>query len=498
MTEEASSALGSRIRRGVAWKGASQIFLQVSRIVVMVVLARLLSPHDFGLAAMVLVFGTLALIFSDLALGAALVQRRELSERDRSTVFWLSVGVGTSFTAVGVAASGPLADFYGEPDVRPLFAVLALTFVVTALGSTQKALLTRELDFRSLELRLILSTLAGAAVAIVAAAQGFGAWALVLQQVVIAVASTILLWVASPWRPRLVFSSTALRRLGGFSANVFGTRLLFYASKNADNILVGRFLGAASLGAYSIAYNLMLAPIERIAGPVQDVLFPAFSRMQDDARGVADLWLRANRMVAAFSVPALLGFALVAPEFVAVVLGTKWNAAVPVIQILACVGVLQSVQRLNSSVLQARDRTATLFRFSVVAAVANVVAFAVGLRWGIVGVAACYAVSNALLQPLYMHLTARTVGLSLLGSVRNLGGVAQAAVFMVGVVLSARLVLSDVGVTSPVRLTLLVVAGAAAYVLACSLRAPGVVADLKALRRKRPAVPEPLPRPSRP
>ena len=498
MTEPKPDALGARIRRGVAWKGASQIFLQLSRVVVMVVLARLLSPHDFGVAAMVLVFGTLALIFSDLALGAALVQRRELSERDRSTVFWLSVGVGAVFTVAGVAVSGLIADFYGEPEVQPLFAVLALTFIVTALGSTQKALLTRELDFRSLEVRLMLSTLLGAAFAIVAAARGFGAWALVLQQVVIAVSSTILLWVASPWRPRLVFSTTALRRLVGFSANVFGTRLLFYTSKNADNILVGRFLGAASLGAYSIAYNLMLAPIERIAGPVQDVLFPAFSRMQDDVRAVAELWLRANRMIAAFSVPALLGFALVAPEFVSVVLGAKWNAAVPVIQILACVGVLQSVQRLNSSVLQARDRTGTLFRFSIVAAVANVIAFAVGLRWGIVGVAACYAVSNALLQPLYMHLTARTVGLSLLASVRNLAGVAQAAALMAGVVLSARLLLSDAGVASPVRLTVLVAAGAAAYVLACAWRAPGLLADLKALRVRRPSVPEPLPGPSRP
>jgi O-antigen/teichoic acid export membrane protein len=242
----------------------------------------------------------------------------------------------------------------------------------------------------------------------------------------------------------------------------------------------------------------MLAPIERIAGPVQDVLFPAFSRMQDDVRAVAELWLRANRMIAAFSVPALLGFALVAPEFVSVVLGTKWNAAVPVIQILACVGVLQSVQRLNSSVLQARDRTGTLFRFSIVAAVANVIAFAVGLRWGIVGVAACYAVSNALLQPLYMHLAARTVGLSLLSSVRNLAGVGQAAALMAGVVLSARLILSDAGIASPVRLTVLVVAGGAAYVLACAWRAPGVVADLKALRVKRPSVPEPVPRPVRP
>lgn len=490
--------LSDRIRKGVAWKGASQILLQVSRVGVTIVLARLLTPHEFGLAAMVLVFGTLALIFSDLALGAALVQRRALTERERSTVFWLSLGAGAVFTAAGVAGSGLVAGFYGEPEVQPLFAVLALTFVVTAIGTTQKALLTRELAFRALELRLMISTLVGAAVAIAAAARGYGAWALVFQQVAIAAGSTTLLWVASPWRPRLVFSTSALRDLGGFSANVFATRVLFYTSRNADNILIGRFLGAAPLGAYSIAYNVMLAPIERIAGPIQDVIYPALSRMQDDVRGVGELWLKANRMIAAVSVPALIGFALVAPEFVSVVLGGKWSAAVPVIQILACVGVLQSIQRLNSSVLQARDRTEVLLRFSFVAAGANVVAFVIGLRWGIVGVAACYAASNAVLQPLYMWLTARTVGISLLECLRNVAGVAQASALMAAAVIGTRFILEAEGTGAPLRLGLLVAVGVVAFTLACLWRAPTIVADLRALTRRRRAGGAAVPGVSRP
>src|SRR5438874_7533987 len=134
MGATATDGMRAPILRGLAWKGLSQAFNQGSRIVVAVILARLLGTHDYGLAAMALVFSSLVLVFSDLALGAALVQRRTLTEDDRSTVFWTSMGAGLLFTLIGVASAGPIADFYGQPEVRPLFAVLSLAFGVTSLG----------------------------------------------------------------------------------------------------------------------------------------------------------------------------------------------------------------------------------------------------------------------------------------------------------------------------------------------------------------------------
>jgi O-antigen/teichoic acid export membrane protein len=478
------ASLHGRVVRGVAWKALSQIVLQLSKIVVAVVLARLLAPHDYGIAGMVLVFSSLVFIFSDVALGSALVQRRSLDERDASTVFWTSTGLGLFFTLAGVALSWPLADFYGEPAVQPLFAALSLSFLVTALGSTQRAVLTRDMDFRRLELRMIAATIVGAIIGIGAAANGAGAWAIIGQQLAIAVVSTVALWASSPWRPRFVFSFASLKNLGGFSANVFGTRLLFYASRNADNLLVGRFLGSSALGAYALAYNLMLMPIERITGPIQEVLFPAFSRLQDDPGRLAAAWLRVNRAVAALSMPMLLGLMIAAPEFVTVVLGEKWSAAIPVLQILAWAGLLQSLQRLNSSVLQARDRTGVLLAFAFVAAGANVAAFAVGLQWGIVGVAAAYAVTNTLLQPGYTIVTARAVALPVVECVRNLWPVAQASAAMVVAVLATKVLLIDAGVGPAGRLPVLVLVGIAVFVPSCAWRAPDLVQELRQLARR--------------
>src|SRR3954451_7700641 len=183
MSEGLFGSLRGRVLRGLAWKSGSSLARQLLRIAVTVVLARLLSPHDYGVAGMVIVFATLVEIFGDLALGAALVQRPELTDDDRSTAFWVSVCAGAVFTLLGVALAGPLAGFYGTPAVKPLFMVMSLSFVITALGSTQCALLMREMDFRGLELRLTGGAVVGAAVAIVIAWRGAGPWALIGQQV---------------------------------------------------------------------------------------------------------------------------------------------------------------------------------------------------------------------------------------------------------------------------------------------------------------------------
>jgi O-antigen/teichoic acid export membrane protein len=471
--------LADRLRTGLAWKGASQLVMQLSRAVVAVVLARLLSPHDYGLAALVLIFSNLVAVFSDLALGAALVQRERLSEDDRSTVFWTGVATGVLFTAVGVAAAGPIAAFFHQPEVKPLFRVFSLSFLVVSLGSTQTALLTRELDFRNLELRTMAGTLAGAAAGIALAALGFGPWAIIGQQLAIVAVSTLLLWTLSPWRPRASFSLASLRGLAGFSGNVLGTRLLFFANRNADNLLIGRFVGAAALGVYSVAYTIMLVPFSQLAGPLQQVLFPALSRMQDDVERMARAWLRANRAVAALSVPALLGLIVVAPDFVDVVLGHRWHRAAIVIRILAWVGLLQSLQRLNSSVLQARDRTGPLLRYSVVVLASSLAAFVIGLPWGIVGISIGYAISSTLVEPYYTWLTVRALEISLRTFLATLAGVLRASLLMTAVVVGVEAAGHAASLPAAARLAAAVAAGVVVYLPLAARCDPELVADLR-------------------
>jgi len=485
-----SSELRALVLRGLAWKAASQLFLQGSRVAVAVILARLLAPHDFGLAAMVLVFASLVLVFSDLALGSALVQRPLVTEEDRATVFWTSIAAGTVFTLLGVASAGPIAHFYGEPSVRPLVVALSCGFFVASLAAVPTALLNRAMAFRALELRQMVGTLVGAALGITLAATGFGAWAIIGQQLAVTGVLSVLLWIRSPWRPSLRFSRASLRSLSGFSANVFGQRLLYYLHRNTDNLLVGRFLGAAALGVYGLAYNVMLVPFSRLAGPIQEVLFPAFSRLQDEPERMAAAWFRVTRIVAALAMPSLVGLFVLAPEFVQVVLGPRWHGVVPVLRILVWVGLLQTLQTLNSSILLARDRTRTFFRFSLFYFASHVVAFSVGVQFGIVGVATGYAISSTIVEPVYGLLTARALGVSLLDFVRNLAGVAQASVLMLAVLVGARGVLIHEDVGAVARLVGLTALGAAVLAVALAWRVPELVAEARGLLQRRAPVPQ--------
>jgi O-antigen/teichoic acid export membrane protein len=481
----AAGSMRSRILRGLAWKVFSGGFRQVSQMAVAVILARLLTPHDYGLAAMVLVFSSLVIIFSDLALGAALVQRKVLHERDRSTVFWTSTGVGFVFMLLGIAVSWPVAAFYGEAEVQPLLAALSIGFLVTALGTTQTALLNREMDFKSLELRLMAGTLTGAVVGIALAASGYGAWAIIAQQLASAFASTVLLWALSPWHPRFVFSVASLRDLSSFSLKVFGTRLVFYANRNADNLLIGRFLGPSALGAYAVAYNVMLAPVQRITAPLVEVLFPAFSRIQDERERIASLWLRAIRVVGTITIPGMVGLVLVAPEFVRVVLGERWEAAVPVIQILAVVGLMQSLQGMNSGILQACDRAGTLLRCAILTVILSLAAFAIGIEWEIVGVAAAYAIASCIAEPYYAWQTMRTIGVPVGAYLRNLAGVVAATAGMAACVAATRELLLPADLPAGARLAILVAVGALSYLPLWAWRAPEVLAEFRGVVRRR-------------
>lgn len=491
-----SDSLGARIRSGIAWKAGSQVTLQLARMVVALVLARMLAPHEWGLAAMVLVFSGFVLVFTDNALGTALIQRRDLTESDRATVFWISAGIGLVIALLGIALAEPLASFYGEPDVRELFVALSAGILVTSLGTTHVALLVREMSFRKLELRQIAATVVGAIVGISLALADYGAWAIVGQVLGEAVTSTVLLWILTPWRPSLAFSGASIRKLGGFAGNVFAENMLWQGGRTLASVLIGRLLGAAALGTYTLATTVILMPFARIAAPLQQVFFPAFAEIADDRERMADIWIRATRLIGAVSVPALVGLVVVAPDFVQVVLGPKWDEATIVIQVLAVVGVIQALHTLNAEVLLALGKASTLVRYTALWVVATTAAVAIGYRWELTGVAVAYAVATVVVEPVRAVLTTRALGIPLARFVRSLRGVLEATLAMCLVLVAARAGLEAADVPAAARLLVLVALGAAVYVAYSLRRSCEVTGELAALRRQpaaRSAVPEPFP-----
>jgi PST family polysaccharide transporter len=432
---------------------------------------------------MATVFGGLAGILTDLSLGAALIQRKSLTEHDRSTVFWTTTAGGVAMSLVGIALSPLVADFFSRPSVAPLFAAVSLGFTLTALGQTQVALLTREMAFRSLEIRQIISILFGAAAAVALALAGAGAWAIIAQTLCTAGASTALVWTLSPWRPQFVFSAESFRTLGSFGFKTLLSKFLLYLNLNGDNLLVGRYVGARALGIYSVAFNVMFLPISRVITPIRDVFYAAFVRLQNDPPRLGDVWLRVNRIASSLTVPAFLGLVVVAPDFVTVVLGPRWHAAIPVLQLLSLAGIAQSYQAFNGNVYQARGRPGLFLWFMIFSTGVTLGGFVLGLHWGVVGVAG----SLAVLVP-NTWLISRLTTLSVFRTIRSYIEIGWMAGVMGLVVFFARVALLHAGVPPAVRLILLVTLGAGVYLAVVSKRSPDLVADVRSTFRRGKAV----------
>jgi O-antigen/teichoic acid export membrane protein len=474
-------AMQNRVLLGLRWVAASAAVLQITRMIVAIVLARLLSPDEYGVAVLVLVFSSLVLVFSDLALGAAVVQRKDLSEDDRSTAFWISVGAGVVFTIAGFALAGPIAALYDKPSVAPLCRVLSLSFLISSLQVIPEALMLRDMRFKALELRMMVATLVSGAIAIAVAASGGGPWAIIVQQLVTVFVSMTLLWALSSWRPKLRFSAASGRSLGTFSGFLVGHRLLFYLHRNADNFIIGKFVGSAALGAYAVAYNVMLAPFSKLGDPLQRVMWPTLSKMQDEPERMAVSWLRVNRLLAMITIPSLMGLVVVAPDFIPLALGDKWKPAVPLVQVLAWVGMLQALQGMNIDILMARNRTATIFRYTVFFTVVHIGAFVIGVQWGVLGVAIAYAISSTFIEPVLTVLTSRAIGMSPWRFVRNLLPVFAAALLMSAVVWVGRDLLLHAGVDLLPRFLISVALGAAVFIPLCAWRMPDLRVEVRHL-----------------
>jgi O-antigen/teichoic acid export membrane protein len=477
--------------RGVAWKITAELVSQATRLAVLLILARLLVPSEFGVAGIVIAFAIFVPLFADLGLGAALIQTPTLTEVDRSTVFWTSLPLGLGFMSLGIALSWPLASLFHEPSLQPLFAAFSVCFLLGSLSSVPNALLIRAMHFRALEIRVIAGNLAGGVVAVALALGGFGAWAIVGGEITNRVVALVTIWLQSHWRPKLVFSRRKLREQFAYGGTLFGAYLLLQFSQTVQVILVGRFLGAAAVGRLTVSQTLVYLPFNRIAGPIQEVMFPAFSRMQDEPARILRALNRINQVLAAIAFPMLTGLAVLAPEFTAVVLGPKWEGTEEVIRVLAIAGMALALQRVNFSVLSARGYARLIMWVATGALVSTVVAILVAYPHGLVATVSAIAVQTLLLQAVIMRVTAGALDARFRDLAKPLARIAVAAAVMAVAVLLVAEALREVGIGSAGILLAGIATGAVVFVALLLRLEPELIAELKGFVRhgRRPTDP---------
>lgn len=459
------------VSTAAAWGLAQKWGHHGLRLLVFVLLARLLGPESFGLVALASVFILLGELAVDQGFSDALVQRRRIGRAHVDSAFWATVAGGVVLAAACMAAAAPLAHAFGQPRLAPVLLALAPSLVLAALSRTQEALLRRRLAFREVAWVTVISAAAGGLAGVAMALLGYGVWSLVGQFLVQRLVQLPGFWLVSDWRPRARFSPRHFRQLLGFGVHVIGINLLNFSNRQSDHLLVGYVLGPAALGFYTLGQRLLRILLDLLPQALAPVAFSAFARLQAEPQRLREGLYEATRVLSLAAFPAFTGLAVLAPWIVPAVFGEQWRPSVPVIQVLAPIGMLQSVALLYASVLKAIGRPGLALALVALNAAANLAVFTVAVHWGIVAVAAAYCVRGFLLWPVSWLVLRRVLAPS---PARYFGALlpaaAATAVMAIAVYALARWGLADA--PPPVVAFAGVLAGAAVYGLAAAALAP--------------------------
>lgn len=426
VVERSSVAVSAR------WSLVGLVSMQLSRILFSALLARLLGPENFGIIGQATIYLAFASVFLDIGLASALIQRERIS-RDL-------VGTATSLNLIAVAilvlatqvGAGMWAAFFNTPELASVLRVLSLDFVLIGFAVVPSALLTRRLDFRKLAMAEVSSTLIAGVVGVAAALSGSNYWALVIQTLVRDLVFTAIV-VKVVGRPFLAWTRNALRAIVGFSSRVFGSQTLSFVSQNADNTLVAWRLGATALANYALSYRVLMLPVQILGQTANRLVFPIFSRLNDDPEKQARYFLTATTSLAlAVTVPMVM-VALTAPVAVPFVFGSEWGDAVLPMQVLAIASILRAVVTVSGGVMLARGRADWAFRWAIVTTVFLLGGFAVGLHWGINGVAWSYLLVGLPLAMIQILIVRRLIPFTAFGYIRAVAPAVVGGLAMVGV-----------------------------------------------------------------
>ena len=295
----------------------------------LMILARLLSPKDFGLQGMALVITGFLGLFRDIGLGAAIVQRDKITHEQLSTLFWVNLAVGAALTILTAILAPVVAAFYHEPDLLLVTVVLGLTFVISSVTAQHGALLQRNMQFVTITKINVISSILSSALGIGMAALGYRYWALVAMPLSGTIMGTIGLWILVSWRPGKPRRGCGIRSMLHFGGIVTCNSLVVYLGYNAEKILLGRFWGAEALGLYGRAFQLLNLPLQQLHSSIFGVAFSALSRIQNEPKRLCRSFLKGYSVVVSVTLPITITSALFADEVIQIVLGSKWMQAAP-------------------------------------------------------------------------------------------------------------------------------------------------------------------------
>lgn len=352
---------------------------------VTIVLARLVTPAEFGTIGLLALFAGIASAFVDSGFSSALIQRQDVTHTDESTVFWFNLLAGV-VVALLLWLSGPwIAGFYELPVLEVLVSLLAVNVLISALGAIHATLLTKHLNFKvQMKISGLANGIAGV-VAILLAVQGHGIWALVAQTLVATLLTTVLLWVFHPWRPAMVFSTASVRKLFGFGGYLMAAGLMDVMYTRLYSLIIGKVYSVAELGHFNRADGVRQMPLGLMGSVVSRVAFPVFSMAAGDADKLRQGVRFSIRVIMFINIPVMMGISVVSAPLIEALFGVAWLPAAPLLSVLALASIFWPLHVINLQVLKAQGHSQLFFRLEVIKKVVGTLLLVAGSFYGVIG-----------------------------------------------------------------------------------------------------------------
>jgi O-antigen/teichoic acid export membrane protein len=419
---------------GLLWSTLDFALRTGFQFAVTIMLARLLTPEDFGLVAIVYVFIGIGWTLAEAGFSAALVQKRDLNDEETCAVFHFQWALALLIALCLGLASSWIARFYGYAVLEPLVQVMALNLFLQALGVVHQSLLSRALAFRKLMIAGSLSSIVGGGLAVLLAIKGAGVWALAAQTLLTTSINVVALWVLYPWRPRLVFRLELLRDTFGFGRFLLLSGLLEVAYGRLYGLFIGKIYGAADLGQYTRASSLQGMPSTLISGIVGRVAFPAFSSIKDDVPRLTAGLRKAALGVMAVNIPVMLGLLAVSEPLVLTLFGDAWRPSIPLFRILCLAGLVWPLHAINGNVLLAMGYSRLFFRIEVFKKTCGVALFIAAIPFGLDALAWSQVLYGVGCWAIHAHYTGRMLGYTAADQLRDCLPWLLAGIVMAGLV----------------------------------------------------------------
>jgi len=370
---------------GMMWSAVGKVGTLTINFLSNLVLARLLMPADFDCIGMLAIFLAVSNIFIQGGLGAALIQKKEPTELDYSTVFYWNLVFAILFYGLLFAIAPAVAHFYELPILQPMLRVQGIVLLIQSFAIVQITKLQKEMNFKALAIRNMAAAFAGTLIAIPMALRGYGAWSLVASAITAAIINVLLLWKMSSWRPTWEFSLTSLKQLFNFGGLMLLSSLAETLYTNLQGLIIGKRFPSGNLGYYMQAKKLEEVPVTGLSSIVNEVTFPAFASLQNDSERLLAGVRKSTKALSFLNFPMMILLIIIAQPLITLLYGSKWDTSVPYFQILCISGLIYTINTLNSNVIKSLGKGKIYFVIQITKRVIGIGLILFGMRYGIYG-----------------------------------------------------------------------------------------------------------------